>query len=206
MKSGLPALFLLMLMTADIFGGAGVSLPYVGLGFRHIIPEGIDHVFFVLGLFFLSRSIVALFWQITAFTVAHSLTFGLALYGVVEVPARAVEVTVALSISFIAVENLLTARLSFWRPFVVFAFGLVHGLAFAHTFREEAVPHENLMAALFSFNVGVELGQLAVVGVALLIVASFWQRTWYRNKVAMPASALIAVTGLYWAVERMFTA
>ena len=193
-------------MAADVFTGTEGMLRCMALGFSHIIPYGIDHIFFVLGLFFLSRNVIELFWQVTAFTLAHSLTFGLALYGIVELPARAVEVTVALSISFIAVENLFARRLSVWRPFVVFAFGLIHGLAFAHTFREQVPPQSDLLTALFSFNIGVELGQLVVMLVAFASVSHFWRTPWYRRKVAMPASALIAATGLYWAVERMFAA
>jgi hypothetical protein len=209
MKSGFTALILFLLVSPDLFAAlnplshGATPLQYMGLGFRHIIPNGLDHIFFVLGLFFLSRNLTALFWQITAFTLAHSLTFALALYGFVELPAPVVEVVVALSISFVAIENLFSASLSRWRSGIVFAFGLFHGLAFAHTFRESTVPQEDSLAALFSFNIGVELGQLAVVGCALIAVAVFWERSWYRRAVAMPASLLIALMGFYWAGERL---
>ena len=199
MKSGISAFLLLLLVSPDILAAlsplshGATPLQYMGLGFRHIIPDGLDHIFFVLGLFFLSRNLTALFWQITAFTLAHSLTFGLSLYGFVELPARVVEVVVALSISFIAIENLFSANLSRWRPGIIFVFGLFHGLAFAHTFREHTVPQEDSLAALFSFNIGVELGQLAVVACALVAVAAFWERSWYRRAVAVPASVLIAL-------------
>jgi HupE/UreJ protein len=210
MKTGLaPTLFLLLLAVADLMSGQAVPaaeaplLHYLGLGFQHILPNGLDHIFFVLGLFFLSRNFTTLLWQITAFTLAHSLTFGLSLYGLVEAPARLVEVVVALSISFIALENLFSERLSPWRPWVVFGFGLVHGLAFAHTFREHDIPQEHFMPALFAFNIGIELGQLAVVALASACVAAFWNREWYRKGIAIPVSLVIGIVGLYWAGERM---
>ena len=182
----------------------GFVVPIHGSWLSSHYSRGLDHICFVLGLFFLSRNVTPLFWQITAFTLAHSLTFGLALYGFVELPSRAVEVVVALSISFVAIENLFSTKLSRWRPWVVFAFGLMHGLAFAHTFREHAMSEANGLTALFSFNLGVELGQLAVVGIALTLFSAFWQRIWYRARIAMPASIAIALMGLYWATERIF--
>jgi hypothetical protein len=209
MKSGMFVYGSLLFLIATGVGGGftpsefGALLArYTGLGFQHIIPQGLDHICFVLGLFLLSRSVASLFWQVTAFTLAHSLTFGLMLYGFVEVPARAVEVAVALSIAFIAVENLCTTGLGRWRTSVVFGFGLVHGLAFAHTFREQSVPAEHFAPALIAFNVGIELGQLAVVALAFSAFGAFWRRPWYRQAVTIPASSLIAAAGLGWAVLR----
>ena len=181
----------------------GAIVPrYVGLGFSHILPGGLDHILFILGLFFMARDAFTLLLQITLFTLAHSLTLGLSLYGVVSLPTQWVEVAIALSIAFIAIENLFTEHLSRWRPVMIFVFGLVHGLGFAHTFQDSPVSAEAFLPALFSFNVGIELGQLAVVGVAFAAVAKWWECHWYRRLVSRPASAVIAVAGLYWAVER----
>lgn len=181
----------------------GAVVPqYVGLGFAHILPNGLDHILFILGLFFVARDLYTLLFQITLFTIAHSLTLGLAMNGLLTVDNHWVEIAIGLSIAFIAVENLFHQKLGRWRPAMVFAFGLIHGLGFAHSFEETAVSSAVMLPALFSFNLGVELGQLAVVGIAYAMVAAWWKREWYMPRIAHPASVLIAVTGLYLALER----
>jgi len=201
--------FVLLLMASGVLGEAGglpdgaLMVDYTGLGFRHILPDGLDHIFFVLGLFFLSRNVTTLLWQVTAFTLAHSLTFGLSLHGFLGAPARAVEIAVALSIVFIAVENLFSGSLSRWRPWIVFGFGLIHGLAFAHTFRGHPMPPEHFAGALFAFNLGIELGQIAVVTLALALFGPWWQRPWYRHAVTIPASCVIAAVSVVWAMIRV---
>jgi len=173
-------------------------------GFRHILPDGLDHILFILGLFFLSRSFPVLLFQMTLFTLAHSLALGLSLYGVFSLPTGFVEVAIALSISFIALENLfIRDRLSRWRPWLVFAFGLIHGLGFAHTFADTPLPPEHFLPALFSFNLGIESGQLAVIGLTYLAVAAGWNREWYGKFIARPACMGIAATGICMAVMRM---
>jgi len=193
-------------LTGD--GGAASFLSaasqYLKLGFEHILPKGLDHILFVLGLFLLSRQFRPLFWQVSAFTVAHTLTLALSMLEVVSLPARIVEPLIALSITYVAVENLCTAELKVWRPIVVFLFGLLHGMGFAGVLRELGLPEGQFATALISFNLGVELGQLSVVGLAFLAVGLFRERTWYRSAVVMPASFLIAAVGLYWSVQRAF--
>lgn len=181
---------------------AAVIPKFFVIGFTHILPHGLDHILFLLGLFFLTRNFGVLLFQMTLFTLAHSLTLGLSIYGIVSVPTQVVEIAIALSIAFIAIENLFRDRLSRWRPAVVFGFGLVHGLGFAHSFRENLMNPADFLPALFSFNLGIEFGQLAVIGIAYAAVAAWWKRDWYRKVIARPASAVIAVSGLYWAVER----
>lgn len=181
----------------------GTVIPqYVALGFTHILPGGLDHILFILGLFLLARDAFTLLVQITLFTIAHSLTLGLSLMGWVALPTQWVEIAIALSIAFIAVENLFCDKLSKWRPWMVFGFGLIHGLGFAHTFQEHVVDAASLLPALFSFNVGIELGQLCVVGIAFALVSTWWRREDYTQLIARPASAVIALTGVYWAIER----
>jgi len=183
----------------------GTVVPsYMALGFTHILPGGLDHILFILGLFLLARDAFTLLVQITLFTIAHSLTLGLSLMGWVALPTPWVEVAIALSIAFIAIENLFCDRLSKWRPWMVFGFGLIHGLGFAHTFQETSVDAASLVPALFSFNVGIELGQLSVVSLAFLVVAAWWRREDYARLISRPASAVIALVGLYWAIERSF--
>jgi hypothetical protein len=184
-------------------GRWSVARQYLLLGFKHIVPEGTDHILFVLGLFLLSCRVKPLLWQVTAFTVAHSITLGLALYGVVRLPSSVVEPLIAASITFVAVENICTSELKPWRPLVVFGFGLVHGLGFSSVLLDLGLPRHDFAMALAAFNGGVELGQLAVITAAFLLVGWWRKRTWYRRAVVVPGSALIAATGIFWTVQRI---
>ena len=182
-----------------------VVATYLPLGFTHILPGGLDHILFVLGLCLLSLRRRAILWQITAFTVAHSLTLGLSIYGVVALSPRLVEPLIALSIVYVAIENLYHHEAGASRLAVVFGFGLLHGLGFAGVLQELGLPRSEFLTALLAFNLGVEAGQLTVVTLAFLAVGlHFGQKAWYRGRIAAPASALIAAIGLYWAIERIW--
>ncbi len=183
-------------------GSMRVATRYLILGFEHILPKGLDHILFVLGLFLLSTRWAPLLWQVTAFTVAHSITLALAMYGVVSLSPNIVEPLIALSIAYVALENVCTSNLKPWRPAVVFAFGLLHGLGFAGVLTELGLPRGDFVTALIAFNVGVEVGQLAVIALAFLVVGWCRSRTWYRLRLAVPASLAIAAVALYWTVER----
>lgn len=177
---------------------------YIPVGFDHIVPKGLDHILFVLGLFFLSTALRPLLWQVSAFTLAHTVTLALGALGYVSIPAAIVEPIIAASIVFVAVENILTTGLSRWRPFVVFGFGLLHGLGFASVLSEFGLPQGGFVPALIGFNLGVEFGQLAVILAAFLLVGYwFGNRPWYRARIANPASGAIAAVGAYWFVERV---
>jgi hydrogenase/urease accessory protein HupE len=178
---------------------------YLALGFTHILPKGLDHVLFVLGIFLLAVRLKPVLWQVTAFTLAHTITLALTIYGVVSLPSTIVEPLIALSIVYVAVENVFTDRLHTWRPVVVFCFGLLHGMGFAGVLREIGLPRSEFVPALLAFNVGVELGQLTVIFTAFLIVGlPFRKKSWYRQRVVVPASLVIAAVGMYWFVQRMF--
>lgn len=178
---------------------------YIPVGFDHILPKGLDHILFVLGLFFLTVRLGALLWQISAFTLAHTITLALGALGWVAVPAAIVEPLIAASITYVAIENMLTSRLHAWRPFVVFGFGLLHGLGFASVLGEFGLPEGQFIPALLGFNVGVELGQLTVIAIAFLAVGYwFGQKEYYHRLIAVPASAVIGLVGAYWFVERVF--
>ncbi|MEO8075117.1 MAG: HupE/UreJ family protein [Acidobacteriota bacterium] len=180
---------------------------YFVLGFTHIIPKGLDHILFVLGIFLLSRRLRPVLWQVSAFTIAHSLTLGLTIYGVLSVAPAVVEPLIALSIAYVAIENLVTSELKPWRVGLVFAFGLLHGMGFAGVLRELGLPRSEFVTALLTFNAGVEAGQLAVIGAATLAVAHWYSgREWYRRRIVLPGSAFIAATGIYWTVERLMAA
>ncbi len=177
---------------------------YLVLGFTHIVPGGLDHILFVLGIFLLSTKLRPVLTQVTAFTIAHSITLGMTIYGLVSVSPRVVEPMIALSIAYVAIENITTSHLKPWRVAIVFAFGLLHGMGFAGVLKELGLPRSEFLTALVTFNVGVELGQLAVIGSAFVLVA-WWARTrsWYRPAFVVPASAVIAATGIFWTVQRL---
>lgn len=173
-------------------------------GFTHILPRGLDHVLFVLGVFLLSPRLRTVLAQLSAFTVAHSITFGLSMYGIVSLPSAIVEPAIALSIAYVAVENLTTSRLRSHRVALVFAFGLLHGLGFAGALSALALPRSQFLLALVGFNVGVEAGQVAVVVLALAASAP-WHRSpiHYRRFVLVPSSIAIGAMGLLWTIARV---
>ena len=178
---------------------------YVKLGFQHIIPEGFDHILFVVGLYLLSPKLKTIIWQATAFTVAHTITLILSMKNLIVAPPDIVEPIIALSIVFIAVENLITSTLQPWRIALVFAFGLVHGMGFASALNELGVPRDAFFSSLLSFNVGVELGQISVI---LLCYALFgrWfsEKEWYKMRVVTPMSLAIAAVAIFWTIQRIW--
>ncbi len=182
----------------------GVFVAYLKLGFTHIVPKGLDHILFVLGLFLLSVRWRPLLYQVTAFTVAHSVTLALSMQGVVSLPERFVETLIALSISWVAIENIATSALKPWRVAVVFGFGLLHGLGFAGVLSELGMPEGRFLTALLAFNVGVELGQVGVVALAFGVLGRFRNLSGYRRFVVIPCSGAIAATGCWWSVSRAF--
>lgn len=177
---------------------------YLRLGFRHIVPEGADHILFVLGLFFLGITWRKLLSQTTVFTVAHATTLFLSTYGIFSLPSRYVEPAIALSIAFIAIENVVKPRLGPGRLAIVFGFGLVHGLGFASSLSDIPFPKTDFIVALLGFNFGVDLGQLFVIALAFLAVGWFRNRPWFRRGIAIPCSLAIAAVGLFWGIQRIF--
>jgi len=177
---------------------------YLLLGFTHIVPMGLDHMLFVLGIYLLSGRARSVLLQVSAFTVAHSITLGLSMYGLIHVSPRIVEPMIAISIAYVAVENIFLSELKSWRVALVFSFGLLHGMGFAGALKELGLPRSEFVTALVTFNVGVEAGQLAVIATAFLLVGwHYSNRAWYRARVVVPASAAIALTAAYWTVERL---
>jgi len=176
---------------------------YLRLGFHHIVPEGADHILFVLGLFFLGITWRKLLSQTTVFTVAHATTLFLSTYGIFSLPSRYVEPAIALSIAFIAIENVVKPKLGPGRLAIVFGFGLIHGLGFASSLSDIPFPKTDFIVALLGFNFGVDLGQLFVIALAFLAVGWFRNRSWFRLRIAIPCSLAIAAVGLFWAVQRI---
>ena len=180
-----------------------VAALYLKLGFEHILPRGLDHILFVLALFFASTRLRSLLIQVSVFTLAHTLTLALAALGLIRVPGNIVEPLIAVSIAFVAIENLFASGMTRWRPLVVFFFGLFHGLGFARVLQGLGLPQDQFLTALISFNVGVEFGQLTVIFAAWFLFVRFFDRPGYRRAVVLPVSLLIALTGLWWAVQRI---
>ena len=126
------------------------------------------------------------------------------IYGIVSLPSRIVEPLIALSIAYVAIENLVTSQLKPWRLALVFAFGLLHGMGFAGVLSDLGLPRREFLTALLSFNVGVELGQLTVIALAALLVVWYRHHAWYHRRVVVPASLAIAAIGIYWTIVRAF--
>jgi HupE / UreJ protein len=175
-------------------------------GFRHVIPEGLDHILFVLGVFLMTRKWKPLLLQVSAFTVAHTITLWLASAGYVKLSPSLVEAVIAASIAVIAIENIFHKNYTHWRLLIVFVFGLIHGLGFAGAMATRLDSNASLVVGLLGINIGVELGQLAVI--ALALIATSWIRDpkKYRQFVVIPCSLLIAAMGLWWMVERIRSA
>jgi hypothetical protein len=184
-----------------------VAKQYLVLGYTHILPKGSDHILFVLGIFLLSTKWKPVLLQVTAFTVAHTITLGLTSYGSVSLRPASVEPLIALSIVYVAAENIATSELRPWRVALVFGFGLLHGMGFAGVLSELGLPRSEFLTGLLCFNAGVELGQLTVILAAFLLIGlPFRDKPWYRRRVVVPLSIAIAGVGLFWAVQRVVPA
>jgi hypothetical protein len=179
---------------------------YTKLGFRHILPDGLDHILFVIGLCLLSTRVKPMLWQATAFTVAHSITLALSMKNIIVVPPAIVEPIIALSIMFVAIENLLISELKPWRILIVFLFGLIHGLGFASALNEIGLPRNKFYTSIFSFNAGVELGQIAVIMMVFaILIIPFRKKVWYKKGIVYPLSVIIALIAAYWTITRLIS-
>ncbi len=184
------------LQGGDAMTGAEAFVRFIPVGVEHIVPLGLDHILFVLGLFFLSSRMRPLLWQVTAFTAAHTVTLALATLGYVNIPDEymwIVESIIAASIVYIAVENIFTDGLNPWRPAIIFAFGLLHGLGFASVLGAYGLPDGAVLPALLGFNIGVELGQLLCIAVAFIVVVSAIRLSEDGQKNPMAAAIYMAV-------------
>jgi hypothetical protein len=180
-------------------------LDYAKIGFVHIVPKGLDHILFVLGLFFYAARWRPLLGQVTLFTLAHTTTLMLASTGHIVVSPNLVEPLIAASIIYVAFENLRSERLHAGRLLVIFAFGLLHGLGFASVLGDIGLADGQFMVSLISFNIGVELGQLAVLVPAFLLFGvAAGNALWYRRLISIPSSYLIGAIGMWMLITRVF--
>ena len=171
-------------------------------GFRHVIPLGLDHLLFILGLFLLAPRLKPLLGQSLLFTLAHSITLALAVFGLISLPSAPVEILIAASIAWIGLENLLVRKLKPSRLYLVFGFGLLHGLGFAGVLLEKLgnLKGKDLALPLIGFNIGVELAQVTVLAIAAIIL---WPLRKWTGKIQIGGSVLIALAGLFWMFERI---
>ncbi len=184
---------------------ADAAILYIQLGFEHILPLGLDHILFVLSLFLLNPKLKSILWQATAFTIAHTVTLGLSMYKIIEPPTNIIEPLIAISILYVALENIFSTRLKASRISVVFIFGLVHGMGFASALGQLGLPPNSYFSSLLMFNVGVELGQITVILSAWFLLAKwFSNKPYYRQRIVIPISMLICIVAAYWSVERLF--
>ena len=178
---------------------------YTSLGIQHIIPGGIDHILFIIGICLLGKDMKNILWQATAFTVAHSITLALSIKNIIVMPGQIVEPIISLSIMFVAVENLITNKLKAWRILIIFSFGLIHGMGFASALNEVGLPPNKFYTSILAFNGGVELGQAAIILIIFSSLVVLWgKKTWYRQRLVYPLSALIALVAGYWTISRLF--
>lgn len=185
--------------------GKDATLLYLELGYTHILPLGLDHILFVLSLYLLSPKLKPVLWQATAFTVAHSVTLGLSMYNVIKPPANIVEPVIALSIMYVALENIFSPKLKKSRIGIVFLFGLVHGMGFASALGQLGLPQKSYLTSILMFNLGVELGQLTVILSAFLLFGKwFGNKPWYRKAIVIPLSVIITIVAGYWTIQRLF--
>ena len=176
---------------------------YIVVGFQHILPRGLDHILFVIGIFLLTPRFKPLLVQVSIFTVAHTITLTLGSLKVLQVSPMVVEPLIAASIVYVCIENIFRHHAGESRLIIIFLFGLLHGLGFASVLNDFGLQVEHFIAALMSFNVGVELGQLFVIILCYLAFGLWFKKPWYRQRITLPASILIGLTGAVWFVQRV---
>ena len=185
-------------------GVAAVIRKFIPAGIRHILI-GPEHLMFLVGLLLLGGSVRHLVIVVTSFTLAHSITLSLAALNIVSPPARIIEPAIALSIVYVGADNLLAAGGRDVRVWIAFAFGFIHGFGFANVLRDMNLPRRALGWSLFSFNVGVEIGQLlAVVAVASALAAVRSRSEMAGRQVAFAGSVVVIAAGAFWFIQRVF--
>jgi len=178
---------------------------FLCLGVKHILT-GYDHLLFLFGLLLVARGFFSSLGIITSFTIAHSITLAVATLRVVQIPSRIVEPLIAASIVFVGIENLLRGDIPTARRMVAFGFGLIHGFGFASALREAGIGSGTggILLPLFSFNLGVELGQIMVAAVALPVIWKLRENPMFIARWARACSAAVVLLGSFWFVQRVW--
>lgn len=181
------------------------GLPFFGWlkeGILHVIPAGLDHILFILGVFLLSPKLKPLLTQSLVFTLAHSITLGLTVAGKIPFNPAIIEPLIALSIAYVAIENLFLKELKPWRLGMIFALGLLHGMGFGSVMSELPVDNSQLIVPILGFNLGVEVAQVIIL-LAALALTVWWQERKEYQWLRIATSLIIAATGLVWTIQRI---
>ncbi len=179
-------------------------LLYIKLGMEHILPLGLDHLLFVLALLLSTYHLPRLLLYISIFTLAHSITLILSYANIITIGGPWIEVLIALSIVFVAVENIFLKNISaMWRVVIIFLFGLLHGMGFAGALRDLNVPDEYFFTGLLGFNLGVEIAQVGFALVVFTALAYWMKKSWYRQRIVIPLNVAISLIGSWWVYTRI---
>lgn len=187
---------------ASQFGMVQTISHFLAQGIVHIVPQGLDHILFLLCLTLVSVSLWPLFLQVSGFTLAHTLTLGLTIANIIPFAPTIIEPLIAFSIVLMAVLNIVQPRSIRFRGGLIIGLGLLHGMGFAGALRALGLPPGDEVAALIAFNIGVEIGQMLVVTVALLFTVRMMNKPWFYHRVTAPASILIALIGSVSILQR----
>lgn len=184
----------------------GELAQYIGIGFTHVLPYGLDHILFIASIYFLNSKLYSIIWQCSIFTIAHSATLGLSAAGYISPSSSVIEPLIAFSILITSIENIIQPKVDYFRWAIIFIFGLIHGMGFAGALSEIGLPSKEFIKALFSFNLGVELGQISIILLIYLCIGRwFSQKSWYRDRIVLPISSAIACLALFWTIQRIFS-
>ncbi|MDE1191388.1 MAG: HupE/UreJ family protein [Arachidicoccus sp.] len=184
---------------------SSVAWEYLKLGYRHILPLGFDHILFILSLLLLSPQLKPLLIQANTFTIAHSITLGLSMFGLINPISTIVEPLISISILLVALENIFSNKLKPSRLIVVFVFGLIHGMGFASALQGLGLPKNSYLLGIVMFNIGVELGQVTIILVAYFILIKWLsKKVDYKKVIVIPISTVIALVAIFWTIQRIF--
>ena len=178
---------------------------YCFLGFTHVIPMGFDHILFIMCIYFFNSNIKSVLIQCSVFTLAHSLSLGISAAGYFVPQSKIIEPLIALSILITSIGNIVHAKNSNYRLFIIFIFGLIHGMGFASALKEVGIPPANFLSALLWFNIGLEFGQITLILLAYFLIGKwFSKKAWYKERIVFPISSLIGCIAFYWTIERIW--
>jgi len=181
-----------------------IFFEYIGTGYTHVIPFGLDHILFILSLYFFSTSFKDVLINCSVFTVAHSLSMAFTIIGFIVPNPDFIEPLITFSILYVSIENIVSDKINRFRFLVIFLFGIIHGFGFANALKEIGLPKSDFIITLFSFNFGVELGQISIIILAyILIVYWFKDKSWYKNRVIYPISSIIGCIALIMTINRV---
>ena len=179
---------------------------YITIGITHVLPGGVDHILFIISLFFLSPTLKAIIKQSLVFTLAHSITLLLGAFSIIPNLPDIIEPIIAFTILSTALLNLYThkSNISSYKYVLPFLFGLIHGLGFASALREIGIPKSEFVFALLSFNIGVEFAQIVIIGsLFYLVFKPFSNKAYYDKLIVYPINVIIAIVALYMFIERI---